>query len=74
MVPADAVVFNGDGLHVAVVEDGAAQFRKITVARDFGTEVEVRDGVKAGRPGDPQPAVDLGDGEPVAVAPAAARP
>ena len=51
-----------------------AHLRKITVARDLGTEVEVRDGVKAGDQVILNPAVDLGDGEPVAVAPAAAHP
>jgi multidrug efflux pump subunit AcrA (membrane-fusion protein) len=44
MIPADAVVFDGDGLHAAVLEDGVVHYRKITVARDFGTEVEVSAG------------------------------
>ena len=47
-MPADAIIFNRDGLHVAVIEDGVAHIRKISVARDLGTQVEVRDGVKAG--------------------------
>src|SRR4029077_5342040 len=47
MVPADALVFNGDGTQVAVVDDGTAHFRKVTVARDFGTQVEVRNGINA---------------------------
>jgi RND family efflux transporter MFP subunit len=48
LVPADAIIFNRDGLHVAVIEDGVAHIRKISMARDLGTQVEVRDGVKAG--------------------------
>ena len=28
LVPADAIIFNADGLHVAVVEDGVVHFRK----------------------------------------------
>jgi len=48
MVPADALVFNGGGTRVAVVDNGTAHLRKVTVARDFGTQVEVRDGIKAG--------------------------
>jgi RND family efflux transporter MFP subunit len=67
IIPADAVVFDQNGLHVAVVENGAAHLKKITIARDFGTEVEVHDGV---RPGDPvilNPMVDLADGRRVAV-------
>jgi RND family efflux transporter MFP subunit len=65
IVPADALVFNGDGTQVAVAHDGTAQFHKVTVARDFGTEVEVRDGI---RPGDElilKPQVALADGSKV---------
>jgi hypothetical protein len=43
-----AIVFDRDGLHVLVVEDGVARSRKITEIRDLGTEVEVSDGVKQG--------------------------
>jgi multidrug efflux pump subunit AcrA (membrane-fusion protein) len=28
LVPADAIIFNRDGLHVAVIEDGVAHFRR----------------------------------------------
>ena len=62
IIPADAVIFDQNGLHVAVVENGVAHLKKIAIARDFGTEVEVHDGV---RPGDPvilNPMVDLADG------------
>lgn len=45
LVPAGALVFNQDGQQVAVVENGVARLRHITVFRDLGTEVEVRDGV-----------------------------
>src|SRR5262245_18799525 len=48
LVPADAIIFNRDGLQVAVIEGGVAHIRKIAVARDLGTQVEARDGVKAG--------------------------
>jgi RND family efflux transporter MFP subunit len=67
IIPADAVVFDQNGLHVAVVEHGAARLQKITIARDFGKEVEVRDGV---RPGDRvilNPMVNLTEGSKVAV-------
>src|SRR5262249_32377842 len=37
IIPAEAIVFGADGLHVAVLEDGTAHFRKVTVTRDFGT-------------------------------------
>lgn len=48
IVPADAIVFDENGLHVAVVSDGVVHMRKISIARDFGKEVEVHDGVKPG--------------------------
>ena len=48
IIPADAIIFDENGLHVAVVEDGAVHLRKISIARDFGKEVEVHDGVKPG--------------------------
>jgi RND family efflux transporter MFP subunit len=67
IIPADAVVFDENGQHVAVVENGTVHLQKIVVARDFGTEVEVHDGV---RPGDQvilNPMVNLAEGSKVAV-------
>jgi RND family efflux transporter MFP subunit len=66
-VPADAIIFNRDGLQVAIVENGIAHIRKISVARDLGTEVEARDGVKPGDQVILNPAVDLVDGSKVQV-------
>ena len=65
MVPADALVFNSGGVQVAVAENGTARFRKVTVARDFGTQVEVRDGLKPGDEVILKPAVTLADGSKV---------
>jgi hypothetical protein len=48
IVPAGAIVFDRDSLHVLVVENGVAHSRKIAEIRDLGTEVEVSDGVKQG--------------------------
>jgi RND family efflux transporter MFP subunit len=62
MVPAEAIIFNGGGLHVAIVKDGVVHIRKIAVARDFGTEVEVNDGVASGDQVVLNPPVDLVDG------------
>ena len=64
-VPADAVVFNGDGVQVAVIENGTARFHKVTVARDLGTQVEVRDGIKPGDEVILRPMVNLADGSKV---------
>ena len=48
VVPAEALIFNRNGLQVAVVNDGKAEIRKVRVTRDLGTQVEVDGGVKAG--------------------------
>jgi RND family efflux transporter MFP subunit len=74
IVPSSAIIFNRSGLHVAVVEDGTAHFRKIVVARDLGTEVEVRDGVKAGDKVILTPPANLEDGAKVQVRPAPPTP
>ena len=65
IVPADAIIFNADELQVAVLEDGRAHFRKVTVTRDFGTTVDVSDGIKAGDQVILNPPVDLSEGSKV---------
>jgi RND family efflux transporter MFP subunit len=35
VVPADAIIFNRDGLQVAVIKNGKAEIRKVRVARDW---------------------------------------
>ena len=67
IVPAAAIVFNADGLNVMVVEDGVARVRRVTVARDFGTTVEVSAGVKDGDQVILNPPVDLTDGHKVTI-------
>lgn len=67
VVPAAAVVFDKDGLHVAVVKDGTVRMQRISIARDFGKEVEVHDGVKPGDEVILNPMVDLAEGSKVAV-------
>ena len=48
LVPADATIFNQNGMQVAVVKDGTAHIHKVSVTRDLGTHVEVDDGVEQG--------------------------
>jgi RND family efflux transporter MFP subunit len=67
IIPADAVVFDQSGLHVAVVESGIAHLQKITIARDFGKEVEVHDGVRLGDQVILNPMIGLADGSRVAI-------
>jgi RND family efflux transporter MFP subunit len=71
LVPADAIIFNRGGLQVAVVEDGIVHIRKISVARDLGTQVEANDGVADGDQVVLSPPVTLADGSKVQVQPAA---
>jgi RND family efflux transporter MFP subunit len=70
IVPSEAIVFNRDGLNVAVVENGIAHIRRVTVVRDFGTTVEVSAGVKDGDQVILNPPVDLTDGHKVEIRPA----
>jgi RND family efflux transporter MFP subunit len=69
IVPSEAIIFNRDGLSVAVVESGVARIRHVTVVRDFGTTVEVSAGVKEGDQVILNPPVDLNDGRKVQVRP-----
>ena len=47
-VPADAIIFNRNGMQVAVVSNSKAEIRKVRVTRDLGTRVELDSGIKAG--------------------------
>lgn len=69
IVPSEAIVFNREGLNVAVVEDGVAHIHRVTVVRDFGTSVEVSAGVEDGDAVILNPPVDLTDGRKVQVRP-----
>ncbi len=47
-VPASALIFNQNGLHVAIVgSDGRIVLREVTIARDLGNEVELGSGIAA---------------------------
>ena len=46
-MPANALLFRGDGLRVATFADGKVVMKSVTLGRDFGTEVEVVDGLTA---------------------------
>ncbi len=70
IVAAGAIVFNSNGLNVWVVEDGVAHVHTVTVARDFGTTVDVSAGVKDGDQVILNPPVDLTDGHKVKIGPA----
>ena len=65
LVPADALIFNRDGMQVAVVNHGKAEVRKVNVKRDLGTSVEIDSGIKAGDQVILNPPVNLVDGSKV---------
>ena len=69
IVPASAIIFNQNGMQVAVVENGVAHLRKVAITTDYGTEVEVNDGVKDGDQVVLQPPVNLADGDKVQIIP-----
>jgi RND family efflux transporter MFP subunit len=73
VVSADALIFNADGPQVAVVEDGVAHLRKISIARDLGKQIEVRDGITEGDQVILNPPVDLVEGKKVQVRPSDAK-
>jgi RND family efflux transporter MFP subunit len=69
VVPADAVVFDQDGLHVAIVRSGTVHLQKISIARDLGKQVVIEQGVKPGDQVVLNPVVDLAEGARVAPQP-----
>jgi RND family efflux transporter MFP subunit len=72
IVPAEAVIFNRNGLSAAVVEDGVVHLRKLTVVRDRGTTVEVSAGLADGDQVILNPPVDISEGRTVNPQPVAA--
>ena len=45
LIKAPSLVINADGDQVAVVKDGKAHFEKVTLGRDFGSTVEITEGL-----------------------------
>jgi RND family efflux transporter MFP subunit len=73
MVPADALIFNRNGMQVAIFSNGRAEIRKVRIKRDLGTQVEVDSGIKAGDRLILNPPVTLVDGSKVQVQPQRSR-
>jgi multidrug efflux pump subunit AcrA (membrane-fusion protein) len=69
IVPASAIIFNQNGVQVAVVENGVSHLHKIAITADYGTEVEVNEGVKNGDQVILQPPVNMADGGKVQITP-----
>jgi RND family efflux transporter MFP subunit len=73
LVPADAIIFNRNGIQVAVANNGKVSMRNVDVKRDLGTQVEVDSGIKAGDQVILNPPVSLVDGNQVRALPEAPR-
>jgi RND family efflux transporter MFP subunit len=72
-IPSSAFVFDADGTHVWVVENGRSQRKEVAVGVDFGTALEVVRGLTGDEDVITNPGERLGDGVEVAAAAAAAR-
>ena len=59
IVPAEALLFNQHGMQVATVQDDEIHMVPITIYRDFGDTVELRDGLEGGEQVVINPPVDL---------------
>jgi RND family efflux transporter MFP subunit len=68
-VPASALIFDNQGLRVAVVgTDNKVAFKKVTIARDFGKNVEIGTGLDKGDRVIESPPDGLADGDAVKIA------
>lgn len=65
IVPASAIIFDQNGIEVAVVANNVVHLHKIAITTDYGTEVEVDEGIKEGDQVILQPPVNLADGDKV---------
>jgi RND family efflux transporter MFP subunit len=74
IIPAEALMFNRNGLQAAVVKDGKAEIRTVRVTRDLGTQVQVEAGLSAGERVILNPPVTLVDGSKVQPRPDATTP
>jgi RND family efflux transporter MFP subunit len=74
IVPASAIIFDQEGMQVAVANNGRVYLHKIAITTDFGTEVQVNEGVKPGDKIILQPPVNLYNGEAVKISQARREP
>jgi HlyD family secretion protein len=70
LVPAESLIFNQQGLHIAVVENGdTIRMKTVSIYRDFGKTVELTDGLQDGEQIVLSPPTNLRDGDKIKVAP-----
>ncbi|MDE2578858.1 MAG: efflux RND transporter periplasmic adaptor subunit [Hyphomicrobiales bacterium] len=69
VIPAEALTFSAQGLRVATLDsESRAHFRKVAIARDFGSTVEISDGLSGGERLVLSPPADLEEGRRVDIA------
>ena len=74
IVPAEALIFNQQGLHVAVVEnEERVRMKPVSIYRDFGASVELADGLEDGDQIVLNPPSSLRDGSKIKLPAAADR-
>jgi RND family efflux transporter MFP subunit len=74
-VPASALIFDKSGLHVAIVDnDGKIALKEVTIARDFGNEVELNSGITPEDRVVVNPPDGIANGDDVRIAGAAGKP
>jgi RND family efflux transporter MFP subunit len=64
-VPGTTLVTRTDGQYVVVVKNNKAHYQKITIGRDFGNEVEVREGLSGNEQVVVSPSDEIREEEPV---------
>ncbi len=69
VLPAEALIFDQRGLQVAIVQDDQIHMQPISIYRDFGKTVELRDGLQGGETVVLSPPSDLIEGSKVKVEP-----
>ena len=69
VIPAEALIFNQQGLQVAVVQDDQVRMQPISIYRDFGKTVELQEGLKGGESVVISPPADLRDGSKIKLEP-----
>jgi RND family efflux transporter MFP subunit len=67
-VPTSALIFEAEGMQLAIVNGDKVHFRKITLGRDFGTDVEVLTGLSGEDKVVTNPGEKINDGTTVQVA------
>jgi RND family efflux transporter MFP subunit len=75
IIPADTLVVNSQGTRViAVTADNTVHYLPVQLGRDFGTSVDVLDGLKAGQTLVSNPADTLSEGQQIQVQARSGRP